>query len=54
MVISFQYAFENLCIIRNIAWITGKKKHLVEEQQKDHADILTTDAHLCEKLNPNS
>ena len=21
--------------------------HLVEEQQKEHADILTTDAHLC-------
>ena len=28
--------------------------HLVKEQQKEHADILTTDAHLCEKLNPNS
>ena len=28
--------------------------HLVKEQQKEHADILTTDAHLCEKVNPNS
>ena len=28
--------------------------HLVKEQQKEHADILTTDAHLCEKLNPSS
>ena len=28
--------------------------HLVKEQQKEHADTLTTDAHLCEKLNPNS
>ena len=28
--------------------------HPVKEQQKEHADILTTDAHLCEKLNPNS
>ena len=27
--------------------------HLVE-QQKEHADILTIDVHLCEKLNPNS
>ena len=27
---------------------------LVKEQQKEHADILTTDGHLCEKLNPNS
>ena len=25
-----------------------------KEQQKEHADILTTDAHLFEKLNPNS
>ena len=24
--------------------------HLVKEQQKEHADILTTDGHLCEKL----
>ena len=23
--------------------------HLVKEQQKEHADILTTDGHLCEK-----
>ena len=28
--------------------------HLVKEQQKEHADILTTDAHLCEKLNPSN
>ena len=28
--------------------------HLAKEQQIEHADILTTDAHLCEKLNPNS
>ena len=28
--------------------------HLVKEQHKEHADILTTDARLCEKLNPNS
>ena len=28
--------------------------HLIKELQKEHADILTTDAHLCEKLNPNS
>ena len=28
--------------------------HLVKEQQQEHADILTSDAHLCEKLNPNS
>ena len=28
--------------------------HLIKEQQKEHADILTTEAHLCEKLNPNS
>ena len=28
--------------------------HIVKEQQKEHADILTTDAHLCEKVNPNS
>ena len=27
---------------------------LVKEQRKEHADILTTDAHLCEKLCPNS
>ena len=27
---------------------------LVKEQQKEHADILTTDAHLCETLNPNN
>ena len=30
------------------------RNHLVKEQQKEHADILTTYAHLCEKLNPNS
>ena len=28
--------------------------HLVKEQQKEHADILTTDGHLCEKLISNS
>ena len=28
--------------------------HLIKEQQREHADILTTDTHLCEKLNPNS
>ena len=28
--------------------------HLIKEQQKEHADILTADAHLCKKLNPNS
>ena len=28
--------------------------HLVKEHQKEHADILIIDAHLCEKLNPNS
>ena len=28
--------------------------HLVKEQQKEHADILTTDEHLCEKLISNS
>ena len=28
--------------------------HLIKEQQKEHADILTTDARLCEKLNPSS
>ena len=28
--------------------------HPIKEQQKEHADILTADAHLCEKLNPNS
>ena len=28
--------------------------HQVKEQQKEHAAILTTDAHRCEKLNPNS
>ena len=25
-----------------------------KEQQKEHAEFLTKDAHLCEKLNPNS
>ena len=28
--------------------------HLIKELQEEHADILTTGAHLCEKLNPNS
>ena len=28
--------------------------HLRKEQQKGYADILTTDAHFCEKLSPNS
>ena len=28
--------------------------HLVKEQQKEHADILTTDGHLCGKLISNS
>ena len=28
--------------------------NLIKEQQKEHADILTTNAHLCEKVNPNS
>ena len=28
--------------------------HLIKEQQKEHAGILTTDARLCEKLNANS
>ena len=27
--------------------------HLIKEQQKEHEDILTTDAHLCEKLYSN-
>ena len=37
--------------------IEKKKKslnHQRKEQQKEHVDFLTTDAHLCEKLNPNS
>ena len=28
--------------------------HLTKEKQTEHADILTTDTHLSEKLNPNS
>ena len=28
--------------------------YLIKEQQKEQSEILTTDAHLCEKLNPNS
>ena len=28
--------------------------HLIKEQQKEHADILASDAYVCEKLNPNS
>ena len=28
--------------------------NLIKEQQKEHADIFTTDAHVCENINPNS
>ena len=28
--------------------------HIIKERQMEHADILTTDAHLCEKSNQNS